>query len=297
MRVIAICSALSLFVSSAAIAAGVLGTKPSQLTRSLSSVENEQAMSRLIWAPGLDDGYVPQGVAWVGGALYLSAYLSPTVGTKHCRLYKLDPASGDTLGRLDLPEGCGHAGGLAYAGKGILIISDTRRLYRIDLAAAFPPGKPSRTVTADVTLRGALKGSFIDFDGSDMFVGSYEKEPGKARGYFVPLSVFDKYNGESVDESAALRSVALPQRAQGAGFDKAGRLWIAASSSQFGRVYRLDPKTGHIEASFEMPVGIEDIGFDDGGQFWSVSEAGSVRWQEWRESFPVLFRVDPGKLK
>ena len=289
--------ACCLFVSSAASAAEVLGTKPSQLTRSLSSVENEQAIGRRIWAPGLDDGYVPQGVSWVDGALYLSAYLSPTVGAKHCRLYKLDPASGNTLDQLDLPEGCGHAGGLAYAGKGILIVSDTRRLYRIDLAAAFRPGSPSHAVTASVALRGALKGSFIDFDGSSMFVGSYEKEPGKARGYFVPLSVFDRYDGQSVDESAALRSIALPERAQGAGFDRAGRLWIAASSSQFGRLYRLDPNTGRIEASYEMPIGIEDIGFDDGDQFWSVSEAGSVRWQDWRESFPVLFRVDPGKLK
>jgi outer membrane protein assembly factor BamB len=129
----------------------------------------------MIWAPGIDDGYVPQGVTWADGAVYLSGYRStdPKIDRGPCRIFKVDPESGNTIGQFDLPEDCGHVGGLAYVGKGILIASDTRRLYRIDAATAFAPGNPSNAVTAIVALRGEVKGSFIDFDGSAVFVGSF----------------------------------------------------------------------------------------------------------------------------
>ena len=38
-------------------------------------------------------------------------------------------------------------------------------------------------------------------------------------------------------------------------------------------------------------------GIDDEGRLWSVSEAGSLRWQKWSKIFPLLFRIDPNKLK
>jgi hypothetical protein len=46
-----------------------------------------------------------------------------------------------------------------------------------------------------------------------------------------------------------------------------------------------------------MVIGIEDLAFDDEGRVWSVSEAGSIRWQKWSRTFPLLFRIDLGKLK
>lgn len=277
----------------------VLGKKPGHIGRGPSSVAIDQAITKMIWAPGVDDGYVPQGVTWADGAVFLSAYRStdPKVDLGPCRIFKIDPESGITLGQFDLPEDCGHAGGLAYAGKGILIAADTRRLYKINMAAAFAPGNPSNAVTATVALRGEVKGSFVDFDGSAVFVGSFEKDAAKAKGHFLPLSVFETDNGNTVDESAAVRSIPLPQEAQGAAFDKAGNLWITASSNRFGSLYRLDKETGRVAASYEMVIGIEDIAFDDQGRLWSVSEAGSLRWQWWSKTFPVLFRVDPGKLK
>ncbi|MEW6262828.1 MAG: hypothetical protein AB1641_07100 [Thermodesulfobacteriota bacterium] len=252
----------------------------------------------MIWAPGIDDGYVPQGVAWSGGAIFLSGYRSndPKIDRGPCRIFKVDPENGGTLGQFDLPEDCGHAGGLVHVGKGILIASDTRRLYRIDSAAAFPPGNSSNAVTATVALRGEVKGSFIAFDGA-LFAGSFEREATKAKGHFLPLSVFETHNGKTVDESAAIRSISLPQEAQGAAFDKAGNLWIAASSSRYGLLYRVDGKTGQVATRSEMVVGIEGIAFDDEDRLWSVSEAGSLRWRRWSKTFPVLFRVDLHKLK
>lgn len=292
---VVLCALLPLTTS----AMEVLGKKPSHVWGGPSPVANDQAITRMIWAPGVEDGYVPQGITWADGAVYLSAYRStdPKVDRGPCRIFKIDPEKGNTLGQFDLPEDCGHAGGLAFAGKGILIAADTRRLYKIDIAAAFPPGSSSNAITATVALRGKLKGSFVDFDGDSVFIGSYEKDAAKAMGHFLPLSVFDTHNGETIDETAAIQSIPLPTEAQGAAFDKAGNLWITASSSRFGLLYRLDRKTGQTASNFEMVIGIEDIAFDDEGRLWSVSEAGSLRWQKWSKTFPVLFRVDLSKLK
>lgn len=293
------CLALGAFLPLAANAAEVLGKKPDHIWGGPSSIPNEQAITRMIWAPGIDDGYVPQGVAWSGGAIFLSGYRSadPKIDRGPCRIFKVDPENGSTLGQFDLPEDCGHAGGLVHIGKGILIASDTRRLYRIDSAEAFPPGNPSNAVTATVALRGEVKGSFIDFDGNALFTGSFEKDATKAKGHFLPLSVFETHNGKTVDESAAIRSIQLPPEAQGAAFDTAGNLWITASSSRFGLLHRVDGKTGQVDTRYEMVIGIEDIAFDDEGSLWSVSEAGSLRWQKWSKTFPVIFRVDLNKLR
>lgn len=293
------CIALCAFFPLLASAMEVLGKKPSHVWGWPSSVVNDQAITRMIWAPGIDDGYVPQGVTWTDDAVYLSGYRSTDakIDRGPCRIFKVDPETGNTLGQFDLPEDCGHAGGLAYAGKGILIASDTRRLYRIDAATAFAQGNPSNAVTATVALRGEVKGSFVDFDGNAIFVGSFERDAAKAKGYFLPLSIFDTHNGKIVDEGMAVRSISLPQEAQGAAFDKAGNLWITASSSRFGVLYKLDTKTGQIGSSYEMVIGIEDIAFGDDGRLWSVSEAGSLRWQRWSKTFPVLFQVDLSKLK
>lgn len=291
--------ALCTLLSPTANAMEVLGKKPSHLVGVPSAVPNEAAITKKIWAPGIDDGYVPQGIAWADGAVYLSAYrsMNPKVDKGPCRIFKVAAEDGRTLGQYDLPEGCGHAGGLAYAGKGLLVVADARRLYAIDLSTAFSAGGTSNAIVASVALHGALKGSFADFDGASVFIGAFEKDPAKAKGHLLPLAILDTYNGKSVDETVATRSIPLPPEAQGAAFDKAGNLWITSSNSRFGQLSRVDIETGQIQSRFKMVIGIEDIAFDDEGQLWSVSEAGALRWNTWSKTFPVLFRVDPGKLK
>jgi outer membrane protein assembly factor BamB len=299
MSGVAICIALCGLFAMTADAADILGARPGYAQGAVSSVANDQAITRMIWAPGLEDGYDPQGLAWADGAVYLSAYRSanPNVGTGPCRIFKIDPEDGRTLAQFDLPADCGHAGGLAYAGHGTLIAADTRRLFRINMAAAFNRESRAGAVTATVALNGELKGSFADFDGVSIFIGTYTADPARAKGFFLPLSVFDTHNGGTVDETAAIRSIPLPTKAQGAAFDQAGNLWISASSSRFGTLYRLDSKTGKIAASFDAPAGIEDLAFDDQGRLWSVSEAGALRFRYWATTFPLLFRIDVGRLK
>jgi len=301
MRKGAVLLAVALAWASAAAAAPVapLGERPAYLQGAPGLPPNASAIDRTIWAPDLDRGYVPQGLAWGGGALYLSAYRSddPKVGTGPCRLFRIDPESGDTLGRFDLPAACGHAGGLAWLGGGVLLVSDTRRLYRIDAAAAFGPAGGPRAVTASVALEGSLKGSFASFDGKALFVGTYSRDTETAKGFFLAPSVLDAPAGASLDETAALRAIALPAHAQGAVFDRAGRLWISAGGSRFGRLCRLDVTDGEAAVCYATAAGVEGLAFDDRGRLWAVSEAGSLRWRNWPATFPLLFRLDPDRLR
>lgn len=49
-----------------------------------------------------------------------------------------------------------------------------------------------------------LKASFVDFDGMSIFVGSSERDASKAKGFFLPVSIFETYNtGKTVKEDVA----------------------------------------------------------------------------------------------
>jgi hypothetical protein len=69
------------------------------------------------------------------------------------------------------------------------------------------------------------------------------------------------------------------------------------SSSKYGQIQKVDLNSGKVLAQYEMVIGIEDIGFDEDGRLWSVSEAGSLRWSKWSKTFPVVFQIDVTKLK
>jgi streptogramin lyase len=91
--------------------------------------------------------------------------------------------------------------------------------------------------------------------------------------------------------------VAVPEKSQGAAFDAAGRLWLTRSGGTFGELVSIDLASGAVTARYAMPAGIEDISFDDDGQLWAVSEAGSARWSGWPTFFPMVFRLDLKKLR
>lgn len=283
-----------------AMAAELLGRKPSYLLLGPSSVSNEAAMTSRIWAPGLDDGYVPQGLTWAEGSVLVSGYRStdPKVGKGPCRVFRVDATTGATTGHFDLPEECGHAGGLAYLGNDQLIASDTRRLYRVRLSQALKDNNANAALLSTVKLGDAVKGSFASWDGRHVWLGSSEKDESKARLFAFELATLDQFAGKgTLKQDQAARSLPLGSEAQGAAFDREGRLWLSFSSSRFGEIRLVDPADGRVIATHEMPIGVEDLGFDDTGGLWSVSEAGSQRWSRWSEQFPVVFRLDVTKLK
>jgi hypothetical protein len=291
------CAGILLALCCHAGAADVLGVRPAHLGEELPGVPNGDAMVTRIWAPEIDAGYVPQGVTIANGEVLVSSYRStdPKVGTGPCRVYRIDPASGRTVGQFDMPPGCGHAGGMAYLGQGMLLVADTRRLYKIDMARAF--AGDGDAVVATLNLAGEMKGSLVDFDGKSIFIASSEKDAARARAFFLPLSLFDSHNGATLEPSQASRSFAVPVEAQGAAFDRDGGLWMSFSNSKFGRLQKIDTVSGAILASHEMVIGVEDIAFDEEGRLWSVSEAGSLRWSRWQVSYPIVFSVDPQRLR
>jgi hypothetical protein len=113
---------------------------------------------------------------------------------------------------------------------------------------AFEQRSAQGAVQSTVRLGGEVKGSFAGFDGTDLWLGVYDKDQSKSKAY----------RGAGVlTEARALTVVAVPAEAQGAAFDREGSL---------GVLYKLNPKTGDKAASYEMVIGIEDIGFDSEGR-------------------------------
>lgn len=292
-------AALGLALAAAACAQVPLGTQPGYLAQAASGFPNEAAIARRIWVPGLDDGFVPQGLTVAGDDILVAAYRSadPKVNNGPCRVVRIEAASGKSTGFFDMPAAaCGHAGGLAYLGNGLLLLADTRSLHRIDLGKAFASGKAEGAMRGSVKLSGELRGSYATFDGKDAWIGTWTKEAAHSHMYRLDPRLFDDYDGQTVDESRAVERVAVPLEAQGAAFDAAGDIWITASNSHWGKLYRVDRRTGAVKATHAMVAGIEDIEFDSRGRLWAVSESGSRKYMHWATHFPVVFEVDVARL-
>ncbi len=253
-------------------------------------VPNAQAIVRRIWMPGLDDGYIPQGLTVSGGAVYVAAYKSvENAGRGPCRLFRIDAKSGAVTGTLDLPPRCGHAGGVATGAPGHIWVADTRDIFEVRLE----PSSPTiGTVLRHIRLTGQVKGSFAAGSADALWLGAYETF-GEPRLYKFPFAALKPQLGEG----DAVASVIVPIRTQGAAFDRAGQLWVTRSSGSFGGLVQVDAQSGKIGKRYPMPAGTEDIGFDAEGRLWTVSEAGSRRWLSWATFFPLVFQVDMARLR
>lgn len=73
-------------------------------------------------------------------------------------------------------------------------------------------------------------------------------------------------------------------------------LWVTASNSRWGKLYRLD-RQGNVKAEYPMVAGLEDLTFDDAGRLWGLSESGTRKYIAWETRFPYMFAIDIGKLK
>jgi len=282
---------------SPAVAGDALGNPPTYSTRNLGTVgadglPNEAAILRRIWAPGLDEGFVPQGLTVTDGTVYLSAYRSTerSKGRGLCRVFRIDPQTGDVTAILDLPPSCGHAGGLAKGAPGRIWVVDTHVMFEVALS---PEGKNLGRIVREVRLQPPIKGSFAAGDGQAIWLGSYERDKS---GHLHRIRL-DAIVGDTIGSEQADASIELPSRVQGAAIDREGNLWVTRSGAALGELLRLDGATGAVRARYAMPDGIEDLTFDASGMIWTVSEAGSRRWSNWATHFPVVFQVDPTKLR
>jgi DNA-binding beta-propeller fold protein YncE len=277
----------------------IMGTRPSYLESTTVGVPNAAALTHRIYVPQLDDGYVPQGLTSAGQYLFVSSY-RPTpdlkANTGPCRVFRIAMATGQTAGHFDIPPGtCTHAGGLGFAGGGKLFLADTRQVFMIDVDKALASGT-SEGASRAVKITGELRGSYAAFDGKDAWIGTWTKEQPKARMFRLDPRLFDDYDGQTVKEDRAVESIPVPLEAQGAAFDRAGNLWVSASNSKWGKLYRLD-RQGQVQAEYQMPAGLEDLTVDESGRLWGMSESGTRKYLHWETRFPYIFQIDVGKLK
>ncbi len=291
----------------AAAPAGMLaelisGMRPSYGPARLSTVPNEKAIVRRFWAPGLDAGYDPQGLAAAPGAVVVSAYRSEALSVNRgpCRVFRLDRESGRETGHAEIPAPCGHAGGVAYPGGAMLYLADTHALFEIFLRQAFDEqALPIREIPLGPGLVGALATSTP----GAIWSGTY-REDGPGRLYRFASEVLSGLPaGATLRVADASDEIAIPGYAQGAAFDRDGKLWVASSHDRWGELARLDPATGAVERSYAVAAGIEGIAFDRDGLMWAVSEAGARHVYEnffaalVMPFFPLVFAIDPKLLE
>ncbi len=275
-----------------------LGVKPTYLDAVTEAIPNAAALRHRIWTPALDDGYVPQGLTSGGGFLYVSSY-KPTpdlkANTGPCRVFRIEQATGRIAGGFDIPAGtCTHSGGLAHVGNGKLMLADTRALFMVDIEKALASGT-SAGASKSVKIAGLLRGSYATFDGKDFWIGTWTKDAAAARMFRLDPRLFDDHDGQTVQEERSVESIPVPLEAQGAAFDKQGNLWVSASNSKWGKLYRLD-RQGKVQAEYEMVAGLEDLTVDEQGRLWGLSESGTRKYMNWATHFPFIFQIDTGAL-
>jgi outer membrane protein assembly factor BamB len=283
-------------------AGAIRGLRPSYGPARVSAVPNEKAITRRFWVPGLDAGYNPQGLAAVDGAVLVSAYRSEAYNVNRgpCRVFRLDADSGRETGHLDVPPPCGHAGGLAYPGGAMLYVFDTHAFFGIILRQAFDEqALPMRGIRLGPGLVGALA---VSTPGA-VWIGTYQ-EDGPGRLYRFGSEVLSGLpDGETLRVADASAQLAIPSYAQGAAFDRDGRLWVARSHASWGELDRLDLRTGAVERRYAVAAGIEGIAFDRMGLLWAVSEGGARHVYDnflaalVTPFFPLVFALDPKLLE
>ena len=283
-----------------------LGTAPTYLQLNVVGIlttapahKNKPAITKNIWVPQLDKEYDPQGLTYNKGVIYVSAYKSTTEGG--CRVFAINSVTGATEGYFDMPSSCHHAGGLTMIGqelgRDILIVADTYALYKIDVAKALElksadDGTAALLATVKLSKEGSglMKGSFIDFDGTDIWLGTNATEDSdNPRAYKLNPDIFTQYNGSTIDKSVAITSIPIPLLANGMGIDHDGAMWVTGSNSEHGILYKLDINKGcHANSKTEcivpgsntspphynIPIGSEDLSFDETGKLWTLSESG-----------------------
>lgn len=296
MRAIAAGLLLATLANGAA-AEPVLGSAPSYAAgRTLTTAPNAEATDLRIWVPDLDAGDVPQGLTVLGDSVYVAAYREDKPGKEDCRIHRFDSATGAHTATAEVPATCSHGGGLAAAG-GRLFLSDTWALLELDPGALFDPQRHDAGVLRWISLRFPLRGSFVAGTADGLWIGEYATSGKPALRYVTLAAVDAAEQVAGLGPATIAREIPAPIRAQGAAVGPDGALWVSTSSSQFGRLYRLDPATGSVQAEFPSPVGTEDLGFDSRGRLWTVSEAGAAKYRNWPAFHPLVMRLRPEALR
>ena len=287
---------MGLSLAPAARARPVLpGEAPDYDARELTAVPNEAAIGRRYWSPGLNQGYVPQGLTVYRDEILIAAYRSFERDQDNgpSRLFRLGRNDGRLLGSFALPATYGHPGGLAVVGD-TLFVANSGRLLALDFRESCRNGEcvPLKEARVDK----AMGPSFLAASAGRLWFGPYRRE-GSASLHAVPVARILSGAEVPVGLADAEVTVPLPLFAQGATIGSEGSIWIAQSSgNRPAFLSRLDSRSGAVLAQYPAPGGIEDLGRAPDGRLWAVGEAGTRRWNRWSTFYPLVFEIDPAKL-
>ncbi len=271
------------------------GSEPSYDARELGAVPNAAAIRRRYWAPGLNDGFVPQGLTIFRDEILIAAYRSEDLDQDNgpARIFRLARADGRVIGSFALPATYGHPGGLATVGN-TLFVANSGMLLALDFVRSCAAGEC--VPLGERLVDKAMGPSFLAASSDMLWFGPYRRK-GEPCLHGLPVARILAGGEDAIGPADALWTLPLPRFAQGATFDGKGNLWISQSSgNKPAFLSRLDPKTGAITANYPMPGGIEDLGCAPDGKLWAVSEAGSRRWNRWDTFYPLVFELDPARL-
>lgn len=271
------------------------GEAPTYDTRELTALPNAAAIGRRYWSPGLNEGYVPQGLTVFGDEILIAAYRSTERDQDNgpARVFRLARRDGRLLGSFALPATYGHPGGLATA-RDMLFVANSGRLLALDFKESCRTGEgaPLKEVRVDK----AMGPSFLTASGDALWFGPYRRE-GAPNLHAVAIDRILAGGEVPIGLAESRAILPLPLFAQGATFDKAGKLWISQSSgNRPAFLSQLDPATGAALARYPAPGGIEDLGLAPDGKLWAAGEAGTQRWSRWNTFYPLVFEIDPMKL-
>lgn len=286
---------------------------------------NEFAVDRFIWAPGIDNGFTPQGITTVTRQGVQRLVVSGYIEGRGCRAYRINPATGTAAENVYRLPRCSHAGGIAYAGGDRVYLIDTNRVYQLSYRKMFSPSNSDRAHAI------VKSWPLLFIDGS---FGTYQPHDGRCRDTRGCLWI-GTWDPDSTSKIRRIRITDLdhltsglpitaaivpnpgtrtiPRGAQGAAFDPAGTLWVTASRASHplnggpaGCVTEQGPwPTSNYLDFHEVAPGTEGISFNPDGTYWTVSEAGTEQYDNYpfglpgnttQDDYPLITHVNPTQL-